>query len=383
MIDTVVITLEWPKDFELMEDCYKQFATDVTNFFRPPFVQFGTKKAFLVERNPSAKEKADGNYMPRLTLIKAVRRGGVPISLKIEFSAQKIVFNNNFDELTEGEFDYLCVQLQRKLYNIGVVVTDPNTLKDALVNTIHYSKNITLTDRSTAHGVITDLLKCNYTTRKQSDERIYRNNGEAMHFYSSKWGLCIYDKLKEHTKSKVSEKGLLEKDGYCQMSLFDEKPLASPFEMVRVEARYIGRRQIKKSLLEAGLRADALTFRDLFSEKTAKAMLRYEMNKLRETYPTISLSDKTTPALLAELSIQNPRTQIGTIMEAVAYKTLLESTGSRDVRKLGNFTSQQWYNLNRKINQLNFTRRKIASLDIIDSQLEKFTPVKLQRYLDK
>ena len=126
-----------------------------------------------------------------------------------------------------------------------------------------------------------------------------------------------------------------------------------------------------------------MTFRDLFRESIAKAMLQYEINKLRETYPAILLTDKTAPALLTELSIQNPRTQIGTIMEAVAYKTLMETTGSRDVRNIGNFTSQQWYNLNKKINQLNFTKRKIASFEIIDRQLQKFMPVKLQRYLDK
>lgn len=383
MVDTVLITLDWRKDFDIMEGCYKNFATDVTNFFRPPFIQFGTKKAFLVERNPTAKEKADGNYMPRLTLIKAVRRGGVPITLNIEFSAPKVVHNDNFNEITESDFDYLCVQLHRKLYNIGVIVNGPNTLKDALVSTIHYSKNITLTDYSTAHGIITDLSKCNYSTRKQSDGQKYRNNGEAMHFYSSKWGLCIYDKLKEHAKSKVTEKGLLEKDYYCQMSLFDESPLTSPFEMVRVETRYIGRRQIKKSLNDAGIETGGLTFRELFRESTAKTMLKYEIDKLRETYPAISLSDKTAPALLTELSIQNPRTQIGTIMEAVAYKTLMETTGSRDVRNIGNFTNQQWYTLNKKINALNFARRKIASFDVIDEQLEKFTPVKLQEYLDK
>ncbi len=126
-----------------------------------------------------------------------------------------------------------------------------------------------------------------------------------------------------------------------------------------------------------------MTFRDLFNETTAKKMLQYEIAKLRETYPAILLTDKTAPALLTELSIQNPRTQIGTIMEAVAYKTLLETTGSRDVRNIGNFTSQQWYNLNKKINSLNFARRKIASFDIIESQLRKFEPVKLNRYLDK
>lgn len=383
MVDTVLITLDWRKDFEIMEGCYKQFATDVTNFFRPPFIQFGTKKAFLVERNPTAKEKADGNYMPRLTLIKAVRRGGVPITLNIEFSAPKVIHNDNFNEISQSDLDYLCVQLHRKLYNIGIVVKGPNTLKDARVSTIHYSKNITLTDYSTAYGIITDLSKCNYSRQKQSDGQKYRNNGEAMHFYSRKWGLCIYDKLKEHAKSKVTEGGLLEQDYYCQMSLFDDNPLASPFEMLRVETRYIGRPQIKKSLNDAGIVTGDLTLRELFRESTAKTVLKYEIDKLRATYPAIALSDKTAPALLTELSIQNPRTQIGTIMEAIAYKTLMETTGSRDVRNMGNFSNQQWYSLNKKINSLNFARRKIASFDIIDEQLEKFMPVKLHKYLDK
>ena len=84
-----------------------------------------------------------------------------------------------------------------------------------------------------------------------------------------------------------------------------------------------------------------------------------------------------------ELSVQNPKVQIGTVFQALAYKTLIEATGSRDIRKMGNFSSQQWYNLNKKINGLNFARRKLKSFDLIEEQLEKFIPIRLQRYLDK
>lgn len=384
MVDTIVMMLYWGEDFELMESCYKDFATDVSNFFRPPFIQFGRKKSFKVERNPTAKEKAEGVYLPRITLIKAIRRGGIPIMLNIEFSAPKIVFNDNFNELTESDFDYLCEQLKRRLYRYGVIVKSTGTLKNAAISTIHYSKNVILTDYSTAHSIITDISKCNYTTRKQSDGQKYRNSGEAVHYYSSKWGLCVYDKLKEHTKSKLSEKGLLEKDGYCQLSLFDSNPVVSPFEVVRIEARYMGRPQIGKSLKDAGVDVTELTFQNLFRKNVAKAMLKYELEKLRETYPVIALSEsRSASQLLTELSIQNPQTQINTILSAIAYKALMEATDSRNLRKIGNFTSQQWYGLNKKMNTLNFARRSLSSFDILEDQVEKFTPVKLNRYFDK
>ena len=112
-------------------------------------------------------------------------------------------------------------------------------------------------------------------------------------------------------------------------------------------------------------------------------MLKHELDKLRDTYPAINLSDKKPPQLVMELSVQNPKVHISTVFQALAYKTLIETTGSRDIRKMGNFSSQQWYNLNKKINSLNFTRRKLKSFDLIEEQLEKFIPIRLQRYLDK
>ncbi len=383
MIDTVVLSLEWRKDFEIMEGCYKLFSPDATNFFKPPYVQFGLRKSVKADRNPTAQDKRNGNYMPRLTLIKAVRRGSIPITLNVEFSAPKIIFNDNFNEITESDFEYLCVQLERKLYNMGVVVKNRDSIRNALVSTVHYSKNITLTDYSTAYEVLSDIEKCNYTTRKQLDRQKYRGGGEAVHFYSRRWGLCVYDKLNEHKRFKVSERGLLEKDNYCQLSLFDDSPLTSPFQMIRFEARYIGRPQIGKALKDANVPVEAITLRNLFKERIAKAMLLHELDKLRDTYPNISLSDKEQPQLLMELSVQNPKVQIGTLLQALAYKSLVDATGSRDIRKMGNFSSQQWYNLNKKINGLNFARRKLKSFDVMEEQIEKFMPVKLQRYLDK
>jgi len=383
MIDTVVLNLEWGKDFEIMEGCYRLFSPDVTNFFRPPYAQFGGRKVLKAIRNPTAEDRRTKNYMPRLTLIKAIRHGSIPTILNVEFSAPKIIFNDNFNEITESDFDYLCVQLSRKLYNMGVIVKNDNAIRDAFVSTVHYSKNITLTDYSTAHEVLSEIEKCNYTAHKQLDRQKYRGGGEAVHYYSSKWGLCIYDKLSEFRRSKVSERGLLEKDNYCQLPLFDDRALVTPFQMIRFEARYISRPQIGKSLKEIDITLESITFRHLFSEAIAKKMLKHELGRLRSSYPAINLTDKSSAQLFTELSIQNPQAQIGTVLQALSYRDLISDVGSRDVRKIGNFSSQQWYNLNKKINTLNFDRRKLKSFDIIEEQIDRFIPIRLQVYLEK
>lgn len=382
MVDTIVITLEWRKDFEIRSEYYGCFSPNVSNYFHPPYVQFGKIKAVKAVTKVTAQEKKDGIYIPRLTMIKAVRKGGVPIMLNIEFSAPKVVNGDNYNELADSNLDFLAEQLKRKLTHYGIIVTDNDTIKNAMVSTIHYSKNIPLTDYDTTYEVISDLEKCNFTTNKKADRQVYRGGGEAIHYYSSKWALCIYDKQKEYDRSKVSEKGLLEKDNYCQLSLFDDNPLAQSVQMLRVEARYIGRQQIGKSLKDAGVTVNGYTLRDLFSEKVSKAMLKHEMARLRASYPVMLLAKKSKRDLFLELQIQNPRKQLSTIMNAVAYKTLLDDTGSRDLRTISTTTNRQWYRFNKAMNELNFDRRKLRSFDIIDEQLERFVPVKLQEYLD-
>jgi len=383
MIDTIVITLEWRKDFEIKPEYYGYFSPNVGNYFHPPYVQFGKIKAVKAVTKVTAQEKKDGIYIPRLTMIKGVRKGSVPVTLNVEFSAPKVVNGDNYNELVDSDLDFLAEQLKRKLTRYGIIVTSNDTIKNAMVSTIHYSKNIPLTDYDTAYEVISDLEKCNFTTNKKADRQVYRGGGEAIHYYSSKWALCIYDKQKEYDQSKVSEKGLLEKDNYCQLSLFDDNPLARSVQMLRVEARYIGRQQIGKSLKDAGVTVNSYTLRDLFSEKVSKSMLKHEITRLRASYPVILLAKKSSRDLFIELQIQNPRKQLSTIMNAVAYKNLLNETGSRDLRTISTTTCQQWYRFNKTMATLNFDRRKLRSFDIVDEQLEKFVPVKLRKYLDK
>lgn len=379
MLDTVILSLDISK-FRLMKTHLNRWSPDATPFVKPPYIKLGGRKSATSTRSLTKYDKLKGEYLPRLKIIKSVRNGGISTTLYIEFSAPKLVFNNNFDELSDGDFSQLCKNLVKKLRKLGVVI-DIQALLDAKVSVIHYSKNIILTDGRLAKTTVRELAKANISTRRRAKRKSFDNEGEAMYFHTNKWALVAYDKLKEFNRSKVTTKGLLEKDGYCQLSLFDDFTPHMPFEVIRLEARYADRKTIKASLAKAGVKyTNDLTFAELYSETTAKTMLLHEMNDLDTATPSIMHTERTTERLVAELVVNNPRANINTIVEAVGLKTMLSQYGSRGTRSMLNANSGQWSRLMAKIDKLDFTRHQHDGIAIILKDIEAFRRVKLHNY---
>ena len=318
--------------------------------------------------------------MPRIKLIRSVRAGGYSTRLYVEFSAPKILFNNNFDELADSDFESLCKQLSKGLRRLGIAV-DKEVIKTAQVNTIHYSKNIILTDGRLAKMLVRELAKTNVSTRRQTKSRTYGNDGEAMYFHTNKWAFVAYDKLAEFRRSKTSSKGLFEKDYYCQLSLFDEYTPPSPFEVIRLEARYADRKTIKSNFHRAGISyTDELTFNELYLEQTAKAMLLYELGQLETTTPDILLTERNLERFVADLVANNPNVQKGTLVHAIGLKTILEQFGSRGARSMLDANSSQWSRLVGRTQNLDLTRKEHDGITTIHQSIEAFRRIKLINY---
>ena len=108
-----------------------------------------------------------GIYRPRLTLYKQMVRGGFIYRLYIEFSAPKIIWNNNFVEIEEDDLDMLCFGLSYYLYTMGVNISDEE-LKKCEVKTIHYGKNIVFQNWMTPEMIINHANKANISLKKAS-----------------------------------------------------------------------------------------------------------------------------------------------------------------------------------------------------------------------
>jgi hypothetical protein len=76
--------------------------------------------------------------------------------LRIELSLPKLLYGNNFDELQYKDFKPLMHKLATTLESLGVIVCT-DTLAQAPICAIHYSKNIELKDGSIPFSYINKI----------------------------------------------------------------------------------------------------------------------------------------------------------------------------------------------------------------------------------
>jgi len=113
------------------------------------------------KQNPTSRELKNGYYKPRLTLTNRYNHTGRrEASLKIELSLPKLLFGNNFDELTQNDFTPVVTLLKSRLREMGVLIFT-QVIENASVSAIHYSKNIPLTDGTTPHYLISKIKEAN------------------------------------------------------------------------------------------------------------------------------------------------------------------------------------------------------------------------------
>lgn len=116
MLDTIALTLK-QSAFEVMD--MDAFSPSARNLYQPPYYSLGKRGYVSCVQNPLKSELAQGLYKPRLTLTKRAKRGGYDYSLRIEFSAPKLKFGNNFEELSNGDFCFLLNILYQALTQMG------------------------------------------------------------------------------------------------------------------------------------------------------------------------------------------------------------------------------------------------------------------------
>ena len=85
------------------------------------------------------------------------------------------------------------------------VVIKPDALRTAMVSAIHYSKNLPLTDFTSASMVINELKKCSSTKRLDTNQIQYRNDGHALKLHANSYELIVYDKLKDLFSAKIAK----------------------------------------------------------------------------------------------------------------------------------------------------------------------------------
>ena len=379
MVDTIVLTLTKSMFYMNDPDRFEPSA----NLILSENSSLGSRGYITCKQNPTKNELLNGNYKPRLTLTNRYSHiGKREPSLKIELSLPKLLYGNNFDELSQEDFALVTKKLQVVLKTMGIMIFT-KILENAPVSAIHYSKNIPLTDGSTPHYLISKIKEANIKISLDVNQSDFRNEGHSYKWHSNSYEVVFYDKIKDLEKARKSEKRALESDNVIQLNLFEPFQERKRFEVLRMEARLNKRQKIKQLLKVLSISAEP-TYKNLFNIKVSQKVLLHYLNEIENQRLTLFDYKPATPkTLLADLIIQNPNLKPKRIIEVYGLKHMFDSINPRELRSMfGNQSSRSWYRLIAEARAVKLPKT-ISPLNVVREHLNSFEPLKLIDFQDK
>lgn len=373
MIDTIVLTLT-QDTFEIVDP--EAFTPSAAWVFSNR-----SQRGMCSKQNPTKKDLLKGIYKPRLTLAHRVNSAGRrEIVLKIELSLPKLLFGNNFAELRFKDFAAVAEQLVTALKTMGVITT-LQTIIEAPVSAVHYSKNICLTDGSTPHYYINKIKEANITLSLDTNQTDYRNEGHSYKWHANSYEVAFYDKIRDLEKAQVSTKRAVEKDNELQISLFKKlQKRSTKFEVLRMEVRLNRRAKIKQLFTKLGIKTD-LTFKKLFKPAISKKVLLHYFDEITNKRPKLlDYKAANSKALLTDLIFSNPDLGPRQILQLYGFKQALDAMNPRELRVMfARYSARSWYRLIADANKVQLSAG-YDQFKSIKEQLIKFEPIKLKDF---
>ena len=372
MIDTICLLI--PKNRILsLDDESKGFTWDLIS---------RTNDYDKYVRNPTKLQKESGLYYPRLTGYKRKYRD--ERNVKIEFSIPKLLYNNNLDEVSETDFPTVIKLLRERLDDMNVKVSE-KILATASVSSVHYSKNIILTDGYTVNQVISEINKIDLTKVFDFARARFINEGQSLYLHTSSHQFTIYDKLADMQKDK---KRAIDKDQtVTQRTLFnniEKRGILS--EVIRFEVRLNKKVKMDSVFQKLGYEKNQ-NFEQVFKEELSTKVLLYYWNELilRRNLAifTIQTSDTDTLRMIYKF---NPNIKPARAIYLYGLLSLSKSTnGMRELRSIFSKKSnaRTWYRITKDLRELSnalpatLVRGWVKQ---IQTGLENYTPLKTKNY---
>jgi hypothetical protein len=381
MLDTVALTLE-RHQFEILQP--DRFSPSAKGLLVPPFNALGGRGNFQCVQNPNKTELVALKYLPRLTLAKRKIEGGFAITLRIEFSAPKLLFENNFDELETMDFGRIVDLLHEALATMGVRVSK-DALRSARVSAIHYSKNIAFTDFTTCSMVTSELDLIDLDGRLDLSHTDYRNEGHAIRYHANSFEVTFYDKLKDLQRARYSQKRGLEKDYGKQLEMFKGSPaVPKQFEVLRMEVRLGNRTKIRSILKRVKSEAQPV-FAALFNADLSKQVLMHFWSVIRSQLALLGAAKKERPedVLSALAGAAGHVVHPGKLFQQLGLITLVSSVGLRGAHALmaRYCTKRSWQRYKRDLKSLPLDQRMpFSALRKVDAALAAFEPLRMESF---
>src|SRR3990167_4291508 len=376
MIDTIVLVLKQSM-FVIID--HDRFEPSTRSLYGD--ASMGSRGYATYKQNPTPTELKNGIYKPRLTVTRRFNDGVLERTMKIEFSAPKLLYKNNFVEIEDKDFEEIVDTLKKTLREDMGVLVSMDTLVNAPASSIHYSKNIKLTNGLIAFTVLKELSKANITKRLDFNQSDFRNEGHSIKYHANSYEIAFYDKVKDLQQAKISEKRAVEKDNAIQIGLFDDIQQfrkQKPFELLRMEARLNQRQKIRQVLKIIGNEVEP-TFQNLFKKEIAQKVLLYYLGEIEKHCPkTLYFEPKSNKNFLAQFMIDNPKAKIKDTILAFGFHKALEEVTARELKELlKRYPQSSWYRFISQMNNYSYPKNALDIFKPIRQSIEQFEPLSL------
>jgi hypothetical protein len=313
----------------------------------------------------NAPEESDGEYYPRLTGYK-MRQDGATYA-NIEFSAAKMAFGNNLDELDESMLDEVIDALCARLARMGLQPRK-RALKHAKVMAIHYSKNFLLEGGHTAANAIAHMRRVNVSRRLKHGDIEYRNGGTHMNARTKSYSVDIYDKIAELEHDLGGD--VIEKLGLAN-------------NVLRLEVKLANRRKINGLFEKLALGNDP-TFGEAFSVEKSKAVLSHYWGEIiARDASVLYTAPVSAKELLRQILRIRPRIKARKAMSLVGLVLLARDGGGMDELRsmlVPRLKNRSWSPIPHELRELSRDLGEMPREDWyvqLERQLREFTPLRL------
>lgn len=371
MIDTIVLYAN-QKQFQILEP----------NKFK--VLGGGQKEGnhgyVVYKQNHTKKELLNGIYKPRLSLTKRyVGKDSIQNLLKIELSLPKLLYGNNFQELEDKDYEQVKSILRMKLLEMGVQI---HSIDELEVSSIHYSKNIILTDYSTPYEYLEEIKKVDFTKALDMTKTDYSNEGYSLRVRCNSYEVIFYDKLKDLLQARKSQKKAIEQDSAIQLNLFTETQKKEPFEVLRMEVRLNKRQKMKKLFSELKIVAE-LNVKSLFSSEISQKVLLYYLSLIKLNYPSLANIKIRDEQLFMRIITEYPEIRVRKALMILGAKSLFDEVGARQFRELiKSYGIRIWYSLRKELKSIGINYQenpfeKLENILLENSRVKTLPPREL------
>jgi hypothetical protein len=297
--------------------------------------------------------------------------------MRVEFSAPKLVFGNNFQELRgSDDLQRVIDALHTALHDMGVEITKA-VLKAASVSAIHYSKNILLEKHTPCFLLIQELGKLDLSQKLDLTQTDFRNAGQMVKYHASTYEIALYDKVKDLEQArKYGARRGAETDYECQRNLLKDAPHLP--EVLRFEIRLTSKKL--KPLLKTLKQIDATTLESLFSVGLSRSILLHFWTQITDGLYALTIDAKDTTSLIHSIRTVFPRKRPGKVAEMVGFLSACQQIGFRGAALALGMRTPQLSRLKADIRAMekHQFQPRFSVLNLVKNELADFVPLTAQ-----